>query len=240
MPYRRIVRLLLAGSALSALLPGVVFAQDQAPAEQAAVTTPAAVPATGQTYPAAFFERFSPRTALDMLNNVPGFVLRDDGGQRGLGQATANVLVNGQRLTGKSEDSFTQLGRIAAKNVVRIEVVDAATLSVPGLVGQVANLTVKDDGISGNFAYRFEARAKFTKPLHDRFEASISGKLGEVGYTFGLSNLSHRGGAGGDSVIAAADGTVLERRSDVILSYYDPRKVSLALKYPAPMVWRSI
>jgi hypothetical protein len=162
---------------------------------------------------------------------VPGFVLRDDGGQRGLGQATANVLVNGQRLTGKSEDSFTQLGRIAARNVQRVEIVDAATLNVPGLVGQVANLIVKDDGISGNFAYRFEAREKFTKPLHDRFEASISGKLGEVGYTLGLSNLSHRGGAGGDSTITSDTGVLLERRSDVILSYYDPPKVSLGLKY---------
>lgn len=188
-------------------------------------------PGSGQVYQSDFFARFAPRTALDMLNQVPSFVIRDDGGQRGLGQATANVLVNGQRLTGKSEDTFTQLGRIAAKSVVRVEIVDAATLNVPGLTGQVANLIVKDDGISGNFAYRFEAREKFTKPLHDRFEASLSGKLGDVGYTLGLSHLSHRGGAGGPSQIRSANGTLLEERSDVILSYYNPPKVSLGLKY---------
>jgi hypothetical protein len=220
--------LLLAGSQLGVLV-APVSAQDHA--------TVAALPPAGasrQTYPAEFFARFAPRTALDMLNQVPGFVLRDDGGQRGLGQATANVLVNGQRLTGKNEDSFSQLGRIAASNVVRIEIVDAATLNVPGLVGQVANLTVKDDGISGNFAYRFEAREKFTKPLHNRFEASVSGKLGALGYTLGLSHLSSRGGGGGLSQIRAADGSLIEERSDVIRSYYDPPKVSLGLKYTGP------
>lgn len=219
---------LLAGSAIFATLCSPAWAQEGSAPPSAQES---AGPSGGQVYQSDFFARFAPRTALDMLNQVPSFAIRDDGGQRGLGQATANVLVNGQRLTGKSEDTFTQLGRIAAKNVVRVEIVDAATLNVPGLTGQVANLVVKDDGISGNFAYRFEAREKFTKPLHNRFEASLSGKLGEIGYTLGLSHLSHRGGAGGPSQIRSASGALLEERSDVILSYYNPPKVSLGLKY---------
>lgn len=232
MPLRQLVQpALLAGSAIFLTLCAPALAEDGAAlpaAEGNAART------GGQVYEAEFFARFSPRTALEMLVQVPGFTIRDDGGQRGLGQATANVLVNGQRLTGKSEDTFTQLGRIAAKSVLRVEIVDAATLNVPGLTGQVANLIVKDDGFSGNFAYRFEAREKFTKPLHNRFEASFTGKLGDVGYTLGISHLSHRGGAGGPSEIRAANGTLLEQRSDVILSYYDPPKVSLALKYAGP------
>lgn len=232
MPLRHLIRpALLTGSAILAATCAPAWANEAV----AVPTAEAGAPGTaGQVYPAEFFARFAPRTALEMLNRVPSFVIRDDGGQRGLGQATANVLVNGQRLTGKSEDTFTQLGRIAARSVVRVEIVDAATLNVPGLTGQVANLIVKDDGISGNFAYRFEAREKFTKPLHDRFEASLSGKLGEVGYTLGLSHLSHRGGAGGLSQIRSATGTLLEERSDVILSYYNPPKVSLGLKYAGP------
>lgn len=229
MPLRQLVRpALLAGSAILTIVCSPLRAEESAAtpvAESGSART------SGQVYEAEFFTRFSPRTALEMLTQVPSFVIRDDGGQRGLGQATANVLVNGQRLTGKSEDTFTQLGRIAASSVVRVEIVDAATLNVPGLTGQVANLIVKDDGFSGNFAYRFEAREKFTKPLHNRFETSFSGKLGEVGYTLGLSHLSHRGGAGGLSQIRSATGTLLEERSDVILSYYDPPKVSLGLKY---------
>lgn len=163
----------------------------------------------------------------------PGFAIRDDGGQRGLVQANTNVLVNSQRLTGKSEDTFTQLGRIAARNVVRIELVDAATLSVPGLTGQVANLVVKSDGISGNYAYRFEARPHFTDPLFNRFEASLSGKTGRVEYTLGLSNLSSRGGAGGGTIIQRPDGSPIEYRDDVITADYDLPKGSVALKIDA-------
>lgn len=236
MARRADLRLLLLTNSMLAMTAAPAWAADGNPAVPISATAAAApLEQEGgrQVYQADFFTRFAPRTALEMLNNVPGFVLRDDGGQRGLGQATANVLVNGQRLTGKSEDSFTQLGRIAARNVKRIDIVDAATLNVPGLLGQVANLIVEDDGISGNFAYRFEAREKFTKPLHNRFEASLSGNLGEVGYTLGLSHLSSRGGAGGPSEIRSAAGALLEERSDVVLSYYDPLKVSVALKYAA-------
>lgn len=231
MLLRQIVRpVLLAGSALFAMTCVPAFAEESAavpPAE------PGAARSSGQVYEADFFTRFSPRTALEMLVQVPGFAIRDDGGQRGLGQATANVLVNGQRLTGKSEDTFTQLGRIAAKNVVRIELVDAATLDVPGLTGQVANLIVKADGISGNFAYRIEARPHFTDPLYNRFESSLSGKAGPVEYTVGLSNLSSRGGAGGGTVIARPDGSPIEFRDDVITANFDQPKLSLAAKIDA-------
>ena len=231
MPLRQMIRpALLAGSAILATVCAPAWAEE-------AAAVPAAEGSSahngGQVYEAVFFTRFSPRTALEMLVQVPGFAIRDDGGQRGLGQATANVLVNGQRLTGKSEDTFTQLGRIAAKNVVRIELVDAATLKVPGLTGQVANLVVKSDGISGNFAYRFEARPHFTDPLFNRFESSLSGKAGRVEYTVGLSNLSSRGGAGGETLIQRPDGGLIERRDDVITANFDQPKVSLAAKIDA-------
>lgn len=231
MPLWQVIRpALLAGSAILAMICAPARA-DEAAAVPAAAGSPAHN--GGQVYEAAFFTRFSPRTALEMLVQVPGFAIRDDGGQRGLGQATANVLVNGQRLTGKSEDTFTQLGRIAAKNVVRIELVDAATLDVPGLTGQVANLVVRSDGISGNFAYRFEARPHFTDPLFNRFESSLSGKAGRVEYTVGLSNLSSRGGAGGETLIQRPDGSLIERRDDVITANFDQPKVSLAAKIDA-------
>ena len=231
MPLRQLVQpALLAGSAIFLTLCAPALAEDGAAlpaAEGNAART------GGQVYEAEFFARFSPRTALEMLVQVPGFTIRDDGGQRGLGQATANVLVNGQRLTGKSEDAFTQLGRIAAKNVMRIELVDAANLNVPGLTGQVANLVVKADGISGNFAYRFEARPHFTDPLYNRFETSLSGKAGRVEYTVGLSNLSSRGGAGGPTLIQRPDGSLIERRDDVITANFDQPKLSLGAKIDA-------
>src|SRR5947208_17091773 len=93
-------------------------------------TTPA------KTYTPADFAQFAPRAALDMLNRVPGFAIKQEDQARGLGEATGNVVINGQRLSGKSNDVVTELNRIPAVNVVRIEIVDGATLNVPGLSGQ--------------------------------------------------------------------------------------------------------
>ena len=191
----------------AASILALALAQPAGPAGAQTVTS-------AEVYPAEFFARFAPRTAVDMVTQVPGFVIRNAAEEeRGLGQASTNVLVNGQRLSGKSEDTLTQLGRIPASNVVRIEIVDAATLEVPGLSGQVANIFVKSAGLSGNFAYRLEARPHFADPMFGRFDLSLNGKAGRVEYTLGLSNLAGRSGAGGPTRIERADGSLIERRS---------------------------
>jgi outer membrane cobalamin receptor len=78
-----------------------------------------------RTFTPADFARFAPRTALDMLQRVPGFSIQQAVQERGLGQATGNVLLNGQRISNKSDDVVTQLSRVPAGNVVRIEIADA-------------------------------------------------------------------------------------------------------------------
>ena len=83
-----------------------------------------------RTYTPADFARFAPSNALDMLNQAPGFSIRTDVVERGLGEATGNVLINGQRVSNKSDDILAQLRRIPAANVERIEVRDAAGLRI--------------------------------------------------------------------------------------------------------------
>lgn len=217
-----------AASILALALAQPALAQPAGPAGADTVTA-------AEVYPAEFFARFAPRTAVDMLTQVPGFDIRNAAEEeRGLGQASTNVLVNGQRLSGKSEDTLTQLGRIPASNVVRIEIVDAATLEVPGLSGQVANIFVKSAGLSGNFAYRLEARPHFADPMFGRFDLSLNGKAGRVEYTLGLSNLAGRSGAGGPTRIEHADGSLIERRDDALKSNFDQPKASVALKIDGP------
>jgi outer membrane receptor for ferrienterochelin and colicin len=96
-----------------------------------------------RTYTPADFARFAPRTALDMLRQVPGFSIQGANQARGLGQASGNVLINGQRISGKSNDAVTELSRIPASSVQRIEIADGATLDIAGLSGQVANIIAK-------------------------------------------------------------------------------------------------
>jgi hypothetical protein len=166
------------------------------------------------TYVPADFAQFAPQTALDMLNRVPGFAIKQEEDARGLGQATGNVVINGQRLSGKSNDVVTELSRIPARNVERIEIVDGATLKIPGLSGQAANVIVRSAGISGQWQYRPEFRSYYTDPLLSRFDVSVSGTKGPVQYTVGLENRGNRSGAGGPTWIYSPAGALTEERRE--------------------------
>lgn len=187
-----------------------------------------------QSYTAADFARFAPKNALDMLRNVPGFQIRaDQSGARGLGQANENVIVNGQRLASKSDDLFSQLSRIPAGSVVRIDIVDGATLSIPGLSGQAADIITKPDAFSGQFEWRGEARVHFTRPRYSDAEVSVKGTLGKVEYTLALDNDTGGGGFGGPYELYNADGSLRETRDGRLVSEYDAPKLSAGLKHTA-------
>lgn len=163
---------LLAGCAALAL------ASPASAEEPAPETAPPAAQATGNraTFTPADFARFAPRNALDMLRQVPGFTIREGEEARGLGQASGNVLVNSRRLSSKSDDIYTQLSRIPAATVERIELVDGATLDIPGLTGQVANVVARSSTFSGQFRYSPEFRPHYADPRYTSGEVSVSGR----------------------------------------------------------------
>ena len=139
-------------AALAASMSATTACAQDAAVDSAApppVPAPAAAPASGgsarQVFTPADFVRYAPKNAYDMLNQVPGFSIRDNEQLRGLGQATGNVLFNGERPSTKSDDMVTLLSRIPAGNVERIEIVDGASLDIPGLSGQVANIVYRAD-----------------------------------------------------------------------------------------------
>ena len=181
------------------------------------------------------FERFAPRNALDMLEEVPGFTLRGEDGQRGLGQASANVLINGERITNKSDGVFTQLQRIVTDRVERIEIVEAATLGIAGLSGQVANIITRPGGISGQFNYRARFRPRYAEPSFIGGEASLSGSSDTLEWTIALSNNSGRGGAGGnDAFIFDPQGNVLETRDIRMQFVGDLPRASGTVQWTSP------
>ena len=98
---RSVKLLLLAASALSSA-PAIA---EHAPQASAA--------ATGKrVYTPADFARFAPKSAYDMLVQVPSFTIKTaDTTSRGLGQASENVLINGQRITDKAGGAVDQLKR---------------------------------------------------------------------------------------------------------------------------------
>jgi hypothetical protein len=184
---------------------------------------PNAVAPAKRVYTPADFARFAPKTAYDMLAQIPSFSIQTvDTSVRGLGQASENVLINGQRITNKSGGAVDQLQRTAASNVDRIEIVDAASLGIAGLSGEVANVVLKQAAkASGQFEWDPTMRAHYAKPEFVGGSVSYSGKSGPVDYTFSARNGSGRGAFGGPVLIYDPNGALTERRIEIYHSEYE-------------------
>ncbi len=86
-------------------------------------------------YERSFFDQYRPITALDMLRWIPGtadIVPQDGSGgggnqQRGFGSGGDQILINGRRISGKSNDITSALARIQAEAVERVEVIRGTT-----------------------------------------------------------------------------------------------------------------
>jgi hypothetical protein len=194
-------------------------------------------PSGAQVYTPEDFARFAPRSALDMLNQVPGFdIITNDQG-RGLGQASDNVIINGERVASKSESLFDVLQRIPAARVVRIEIVDGATLGIPGLSGQVANVFTKGGAVSGRYEWRGVWRPKYAEPSYAAGEISISGSTPRLEWNLAATHNIGRGGAGGNrgTTITDGSGNVTATYPDVLIQFVGefPRLAG-SLKWDGP------
>ena len=199
---------LLASVACIVFVAGPAFAQ--ASSDPAVAPPPAATATNGKrVYTPADFARFAPKNALDMLRQVPGFSIREAVEERGLGQASENVLLNGERVATKSGGAIAELQKIPAGNVERIEIVDAATLDIAGLSGQVANVIATAKKATGQFSWTPEFRAHYSDPIYTRGDLSYSGTRGRLDYTLGLNSGGNRSAAGGPTTIFNPDGSPL-------------------------------
>ncbi len=215
--------------AIGFLLSSVsALAQDEAQEiEPAADADDAAPAARGQVYEPAYFAQYAPRNALEMVAQIPGFTITGgNDGQRGLGQASANVLVNGARFSSKSDSIATQLQRIPVGDVVRIEIVDGTTLDIPGLTGQVANVVVASSGTSGQFRWRTGFRTYNTSAQLYGGEVSLTGSTGNLKYTVSLDNDNDRFGADGPIIITDRLGALIETQESSFSGGFDNPKLA--------------
>jgi hypothetical protein len=192
-----------------------------------------AASAAGQRYTPADFATFSPRTALDMIKQVPGFTIRQltGGGDRGLGAARENVLINGERIADKSTDAETALARINAAGVSYIEIVDGARLNVPGLTGQVVNIVLAQAANR-----KFVTTIRWTPEVRPRIannwlagEVSTTGPVGGSNVTVSLQNNANRQGHWGPEQVFDAAGTLQFVRDEFARYYGDRPGIAFAL-----------
>jgi len=184
-----------------------------------------------QSYTPDYFAQFQPNTARDMVSRIPGFTLQgDENGERGFGQANLNILINGRRPSSKSSDANDILGRIPAKSVKRIDIVDGTTLDIPGLSGQVANIISTAGKLSGNWEYiaRFE---EGTEPQLGEAKASINGSRGNLEFVASIDLRQRRLTQIGEEQFFDGSGQLIEDRTEDLFSYGERPGIDLNLTY---------
>ena len=228
----RLASILLAGSCIAA----PAWAQDDTGDAPPPIATETGEQSVGRVYSPSDFARFSPTTALDMVNQIPGFTIDSGDDRRGLGQGGANVLINGERISGKSNDAISELRRISASDVTRIEIRDAATLDIPGLSGQVVNVVADIDNFSGTFSWQPEFRARITDPRPYTGEIAVSGSTGPFEYSLSLSNNSNsfRGGGRGPEFVYDGAGQLIDLRQETVTNSGDQPKLAGSVKIDGP------
>ncbi|KLE32429.1 TonB-dependent receptor plug domain-containing protein [Aurantiacibacter luteus] len=228
---------------------GPALAQDAAttgdapPPQDTEIVAPAeeAVEAR-EVYTPADFARYAPRNALDMINRIPGFAVNrgggggGGGGGRGFGQAQENLLINGERVSSKSTSTADQLARIPADNVLRIEVVDGATLDIPGLSGRVANIIAESSSVAGQFEWRPSVSLGEGRVTPLEGEASLTGAMLGIDYTLALRMSEFARGQRGPAIFTDAFGVVDTRENTAFDRFRRPTLSGNFAFKPAPGV----
>ncbi len=166
-------------------LTGVAYAQPNG-GETSATPTPATTSADRVIYDAAFFQQYSPQTALDMVRQTPGFSLDGGDERRGFSGAVGNLLIDGLRPSTKSQSLDGILARIPANQVVRLEVLRGGAVAGDAS-GQAVLLNVVRTPTAGSGVW--EAGMEYTSRnvAAPRGEISYSGRSGQVEYGIGGS-----------------------------------------------------
>ncbi len=142
-------------------------------------------------YPASYFAEYFPVSANDMLNRIPGIGLAlrggGGGGGRGLGSGAGEVLINGQRITGKNNEGRSQLQRISADQVEYIEIIRGTSdeLDVRG-GGQVVNVVLLDMPSSSSTTVEIRTDRLQDGTLDPGGNLAYSGQSGDFNYLLSI------------------------------------------------------
>jgi hypothetical protein len=185
-------------------------------------------------YDAAFFNQYAPRTALDIVQRIPGFSL-DLGNSsastgvdiRGFAGTAGNVVINGARPSTKSETLDVLLNRIPASRVIRVQVGPGNLLGADySGKTQVADLILEDGGdVAGNATVGVERH--YTGRVTPNATASVS--FGKGASTFNIAADTARDDfteEGTDHVTDPADGDLLEFRRKTNTTYQNSPFIS--------------
>ena len=133
-------------------------------------------------------------TALDLVRRIPGgasFLSNGGGNQRGFSNNDDPILINGQRISGKSNSSQDVLGRLAANQVLRIEIIRGSSPDIKiSSQGALLNVVMHEDaGGSGSWNGRVNI---INGVVSGALEGSYTGKTGIIDYTAAFEVFSYK------------------------------------------------
>ncbi|HVU30903.1 MAG TPA: TonB-dependent receptor, partial [Sphingomicrobium sp.] len=183
-------------------------------------------------YEAAFFAQFAPRTALDIIQHVPGFQLDLGSTQgvngsvdvRGFAGTAGNVVINGARPSTKSETLDTTLQRIPAQRVVRVEL-GPGDLYGSDYAGksQVVNLVLSEaGGLDANVTT--SATRRYTGYVQPNISGNALFRKGPSSFNVSAGTQRNKQfEEGTDTLVDTATGDLIEfRRKHNVYENRDP------------------
>ena len=182
-----------------------------------------------QTYSPADFAQFAPRSALDLVQQVPGFSINEGDGNRGFGQADTNLLINGRRISGKSNGPRQALERLSVESVIRLEVLDGASLDIGGMSGQVLNVvTASDSQLTGRYSYspRIRPTGASSEERWREFSVAVTGGSENSEWTMNIANEQRAFGDSGPEIVSDSTGNAIEFRQEKRLRFFDRPNLS--------------
>jgi hypothetical protein len=169
------------------------------------------------TYQAGYFDRYQPITALDMVNQVPGFQVDSSNNNflevRGFSESAGNVLINDRRPSTKSDSLANILSRIPASSVEKIELIRGQVRNID-MRGQsvVANLVVQE-GIPAAIQWEASARQTFGHgPITPSLNISYSDTWEGVDLILGVDSRYNGVGREGNEDSFDVNGNLIESR----------------------------
>ena len=182
-----------------------------------------------RTYYPEDFSQFVPRSALDLVKQVPGFNVDEGGDDRGFGQADTNVLINGRRVSGKSNGPAAALERLSVDSVIRLEVVDGASLDIGGISGQVVNvITTTEREVTGLYRYtpRFRPTGGNSEERLREFTVAMTGGGNNSEWTVSIANEQRNFSDAGSEEVRDSGGELTDTRYEKGINQSDRPSVS--------------
>ncbi|MCB1671846.1 MAG: TonB-dependent receptor [Gammaproteobacteria bacterium] len=165
-------------------------------------------------YPASYFAEYAPVTAQDMLDRIPGQGQNTGGGNRsggsrsglssgsggnassggrglGAGSGGNELLVNGKRVAGKSNQTSDLLRRISSSQVQEIQIIRGTSgdLDVRGS-SQVVNIVLLEELASTSISYDLNAEMYKDDTVQPGGSVSLSSSADRLSYQVSLTSRS--------------------------------------------------